>query len=47
MVREFRQAIVDDRDPAMSGEEGLRDLEIVLAAYRSAEQGVSVTPGSR
>lgn len=47
MVREFRQAILDDRDPAMSGEEGLRDLEIVLAAYRSAEEGVSVSPGSR
>ena len=47
MVREFRQAIQDDRDPVMPGEEGLRDLEIVLAAYRSAEQGVSVSLGSQ
>ena len=45
MVREFRQAILDDREPAMSGEEGLRDLEIVLAAYRSAETGEAVKPG--
>ena len=45
MVREFREAIREDREPVMSGEEGLRDLEIVLAAYRSAETGEAVRPG--
>ena len=46
MVREFRQAIREEREPVMSGEEGLRDLEIVLAAYRSAEKGEAVRLGT-
>ena len=39
MLREFRACIREDREPAMSGEEGLRDLAVVLAAYRSADEG--------
>ena len=35
MVCEFRKAILDDRQPLMSGDEGLRDLSVVLAAYES------------
>ena len=42
MVQEFRASIQEDREPAMSGEEGLNDLAVVLAAYRSAEQGGEV-----
>ena len=46
MVKEFRDSIMEGREPTMSGQEGLKDLAIVLAAYRSAEHGqeVSLTP---
>ena len=46
MVREFRAMILEDREPVMSGEEGLKDLAVVLAAYESAEEGreVYLTP---
>ena len=44
MVREFRDCIVEDREPLMSGTEALKDLAVVLAAYESAERGVPVTP---
>jgi predicted dehydrogenase len=43
MVREFRSSILEDREPTMSGEEGLRDLAIVLGAYQSAAEGREVT----
>ena len=42
IVREFRDAISEDREPVMSGEEGLADRAVVLAAYRSAEMGAPV-----
>ena len=42
MVREFRDCVVEDREPAMTGEEGLKDLAVVLEAYRSAKQGKAV-----
>jgi predicted dehydrogenase len=35
MLREFRDCIVENREPAMSARDGLRDLAVVLAAYRS------------
>ena len=37
MVREFRDCIREDRPALTSGEEGLRDLRVVLCAYESAE----------
>ena len=42
MVREFRDSIMEDRPPLMSGEEGLRDLKVVLRVYESAARGVPV-----
>lgn len=45
MVKEFRASILKDREPLMSGEEGLRDLMVVLGAYRSAEQGTAISLG--
>ena len=44
MMREFHASIRDDRPPVMSGEEGLKDLAVVLAAYRSVEQRREVSP---
>ena len=38
MLKEFRDSIVEDRQPEMSGEEGLKDLIVVLGAYRSADE---------
>ena len=45
MAAEFARSIADDVPPPMSGEEGLRDLRMVLGAYRSAETGKPVTLG--
>ncbi len=42
MVREFRSSIREDREPRMSGEEGIKDLAVVLAAYESARLGQEV-----
>ena len=42
MVKEFVASITDDRPPLTSGEEALRDLKVVLAAYESAARGVPV-----
>jgi len=36
-LRHFGQCILNDNTPLTSGEEALRSLEVVLAAYRSAE----------
>ena len=36
MVTDFRDSILQNRPPRASGEEGLRDLQVVLAAYESA-----------
>jgi predicted dehydrogenase/flavin reductase (DIM6/NTAB) family NADH-FMN oxidoreductase RutF len=45
-VAEFLAAIVEDRKPESPGEEGRRDLEIVLAGYRSLRTGAWVdVPG--
>ena len=42
MLSEFRACIREDREPAMSGEEALRDLAVVLATYQSADEGRAV-----
>jgi predicted dehydrogenase len=38
-VEEFISAVRDLRAPAVTGEDGLKAVEIVMAAYRSAETG--------
>ena len=43
MVKEFRDSILEDREPVMNGQEGLRDLAIVLGAYESAELGAEIS----
>ncbi len=42
MVNEFVAAIREKRTPAITGEDGLRAVEIVIAAYQSAESGQPV-----
>jgi predicted dehydrogenase len=37
MIDEFATSIWEDRAPSVSGEDGLKALEVALAAYRSAE----------
>jgi predicted dehydrogenase len=38
-MREFVTAIVEGRDPAITGEDGRRVIAVAVAAYRSAETG--------
>ena len=40
MVREFHQSIVANREPAMTGNEGIADLALVLKAYESMDTGL-------
>ena len=42
MVREFHQSIIEGREPAMSGAQGIADLTLVLKAYESLELGKPV-----
>ena len=42
MLLEFRRSIMEASEPAMTGEEGLRDLAVVLQAYESARTGLPV-----
>lgn len=43
MVREFLNSIRVGREPETSGQEGLRDLALVLKAYESSNMGTSLT----
>jgi predicted dehydrogenase len=42
MIAEFLAAIREGRPPLVTGEDGLRAVEIVHAAYRSAKSGQPV-----
>jgi len=42
MIEDFVQAIRAQRPPRVSGEDGLRAVEVVEAAYRSVESGQPV-----
>lgn len=43
LVRDFVDAVRGRRPPAATGKDGLRALEVTLAAYRSAQSGKPVT----
>jgi UDP-N-acetylglucosamine 3-dehydrogenase len=47
LVDDFVQAILHDREPAITGEDGRAALAIALAAYESARQGRVVEPAGR
>ena len=38
-IEDFSRCILEDTEPSFKGEDGLRNLEIVLAAYESAKRG--------
>lgn len=42
MLEEFHASLTEDREPLLSGEEALKALTIVLAAYKSADEGGEV-----
>ncbi len=42
LVSDFITMLREDRAPSITGEDGLRALEVALAAYRSAETGEPV-----
>jgi len=44
LMGDLMEAIADGREPAVSGQDNLKTLQIVIAAYRSAESGQMVTP---
>jgi predicted dehydrogenase len=41
-IRDFCRAILEGREPAITGEEGRKPLEIILAVYESAKTGLPV-----
>jgi predicted dehydrogenase len=41
-IEEFSQAIIDDREPIISGELGLRSQKVLTACYESARSGMVV-----
>lgn len=45
LIKDFVEAIRSDREPSISGEDGLKALGVALAAYRSAELGEPVKVG--
>jgi predicted dehydrogenase len=42
MIRGFLDAVCDDTEPPVTGEDGLRALEVALCAYESAKRGEPV-----
>ena len=42
MLQEFLNSIRENREPETSGAEGLKDLALVLKAYESIEQGITI-----
>ncbi len=43
LIKDFLEMIQTGREPSITGEDGLRSLEVALAAYRSAETNAPVT----
>lgn len=44
LMGDLMESIAEDREPAVSGKDNLKTLQIVFAAYRSAELGRTVAP---
>jgi predicted dehydrogenase len=44
-IEEFSQAILDNHEPVISGELGLRSQKILMACYKSARQGKVIDIG--
>ena len=44
-IKEFSQAIIDDREPLISGELGLRSQKVLTACYESARSGKVIEVG--
>lgn len=44
-IEEFSQAVIDDREPVISGELGLRSQKILTACYKSARLGKVIEVG--
>ena len=42
VIDDFCAAILEDRDPAVSAEEGLLPLRVICAAYESAKTGKTI-----
>jgi UDP-N-acetyl-2-amino-2-deoxyglucuronate dehydrogenase len=43
VIQDFVNAILEDRDPMVTGRDGLETLELVMAVYKSAQEGKEVT----
>ena len=43
MIDEFLRSIREDRKPLITGEDGLRALEVVIAAYESGKSHQPIT----
>lgn len=43
MIDEFAAALEQDREPAVTGYDGLKAVEVVMAAYQSAQEGGTIT----
>ncbi len=41
-IREFLRAVMEDREPAVTGEEGRKSLEVIVASYISSAHGKTV-----
>jgi predicted dehydrogenase len=43
LIADFCEAISQQRPPSISGEDGLKALEVALTAYRSAQTGTPLS----
>ena len=43
LIRDFSQAVLEDREPTVSGEEGRRSIELIRAIYAAGRLGKAVT----
>ena len=44
LMGDLMEAIADDREPAVSGQDNLKTMQVIFAAYKSAELGRAVAP---